>query len=71
MDIVRIVGNEAVHPGEINLDDNSEMAIKMFRLMNMIIEKMIIDPRELEELYNTMPDDKLEGIKNRDTKITG
>ncbi len=68
MDIVRIVGNEAVHPGEINVDDNSEIAIKMFRLMNMIIEKMIIEPRELDELYNSMPDDKLEGIKKRDAK---
>lgn len=68
MDTVRIVGDEAVHPGEINIDDNKELAIAMFRLMNIIIEKMIVEPKEIDELYNLMPDNKLKGIENRDKK---
>lgn len=68
MDTVRIVGDEAVHPGEINIDDNKELAIAMFRLMNIIVEKMIVDPNEINELYSLMPENKLEGIKNRDKK---
>lgn len=66
MDTVRIVGDEAVHPGEINIDDNKELAIAMFRLMNIIIEKMIVEPKEIDNLYNLMPDNKLQGIENRD-----
>ena len=66
MDTVRIVGDEAVHPGEINVDDNKELAIAMFRLMNIIIEKMIVEPKEIDNLYNLMPDNKLQGIENRD-----
>ncbi len=69
MDTVRIVGDEAVHPGEINIDDNKELAIMMFKLINIIIEKMIVEPNEIENLYNLMPDSKLEGIKNRDNKV--
>ena len=68
MDIVRIVGDEAVHPGEINVDDNKEMAIALFRLMNIIIEKIIIEPKEIDDFYNLMPENKLKGIENRDKK---
>ena len=68
MDIVRIVGDEAVHPGEINIDDNKELAIAMFRLMNIIIEKMIIEPKEIDDLYHLMPENKLQGIDNRDKR---
>lgn len=71
MDIVRIVGNEAVHPGEINIDDNSEIAIMMFRLMNIIIEKLVVDPKKISDLYNLMPEKKLKGIENRDKKKQG
>ena len=51
MDTVRIIGDEAVHPGEINIDDNKDMAIAMFRLMNIIIEKIIVEPKEIDDLY--------------------
>ena len=68
MDIVRIVGDEAVHPGEINIDDNKEMAIALFRLMNIIIEKIIVEPKEIDDFYNLMPENKLKGIENRDKK---
>lgn len=68
MDSIRIVGDEAVHPGVINIDDNKELAIAMFRMMNIIVEKMILEPKEIDELYQLMPENKIEGIKNRDKK---
>lgn len=68
MDIVRIVGNEAVHPGKINVDDNKEIAIALFRLMNIIVEKVIVEPKEIDDLYSLMPKGKLKGIENRDKK---
>ena len=68
MDTVRIVGNDAVHPGEINIDDNQQLAVAMFELMNIIIEKMIIEPKRIDELYNLMPQEKIQGIRKRDKK---
>lgn len=68
MNIVRVIGDEVVHPGEINIDDNKNMAIAMFRFMNSIIEKIIVEPKEIDDLYKMMPIEKLKGIENRDKK---
>lgn len=65
LDVVRVIGNEAVHPGEINLDDNKDIAIKLFGLVNIISEQMISHPKQVEELYNGLPEDKLKGIEQR------
>jgi len=65
---VRVIGNEAVHPGVIDLKDDRDTANKLFKLVKFIAEKMITEPREIEELYNSLPEDKLKGIKDRDKK---
>ena len=67
LDTVRVIGNESVHPGEINLNDDREIANKLFELVNIIANIMITQPKEIENLYNTLPEEKLEGIKNRDS----
>ncbi len=71
LDVVRVIGNESVHPGEIDLNDNKEVAIKLFDLVNLICEHMISHPRQVEELYNDLPQAKLEGIKKRNNKARG
>ena len=68
LDIVRVVGNESVHPGEIDLNDNNEIAIRLFGLINIIADIMITQPKEIESLYNSLPEEKLDGINNRDSK---
>lgn len=66
LDTVRVVGNEAVHPGKIDLDDNKHIAIKLFDLVNLIAQIMITQPKEIEVIYNSLPEEKLEAIKQRD-----
>ena len=66
LDVVRVIGNEAVHPGQIDLRDNNEIASTMFELVNFIAEKTITEPKKIAKLYNSLPNDKLEGIKKRD-----
>jgi hypothetical protein len=68
LDSVRVIGNEAVHPGELDLKDNREIANKLFWLVNFIATKLITEPKEIDELYNSLPDKKLAGIKSRDNK---
>ncbi|WPC04208.1 DUF4145 domain-containing protein [Pseudomonas benzenivorans] len=69
LDILRVVGNNAVHPGQINLDDNSEIATKLFSILNFIADEVITKPRELDQLYSgIIPDETQEHIKQRDGK---
>jgi hypothetical protein len=69
LDILRVVGNNAVHPGQIDLNDNKHIALKLFQILNLIAEAMITKPKELEKLYiDIIPDDTKEHIKQRDGK---
>lgn len=68
LDSVRVIGNDAVHPGTIDLRDDTETVNKLFRLVNFIAHKTITEPREVEEIYNGLPVDKLAGIEKRDKK---
>ncbi len=68
LDIVRVIGNESVHPGQIDLDDDRETANSLFDLLNVIVHETITRPRELDELYSSLPASKLNGINNRDNK---
>ncbi len=68
LDIVRVIGNESVHPGEIDLNDNRDVAVKLFGLVNIVCEQMISHPQDVDALYSSLPARKLEGIENRDKK---
>lgn len=68
LDSVRVIGNEAVHPGELDLKDDRETANKLFKLVNFIATKLISEPKEIDDLYSSLPENKLEGIKKRDGK---
>ncbi len=61
--IVRVIGNEAVHIGEMNLKDDKETAVKLFYLINRIATNRITDVKEHEVMFNNLPSDKLKGIK--------
>lgn len=66
LDAVRVVGNEAVHPGIIDLRDDSETAGKLFNLVNIIVDRMISDPKRVREIYDGLPDNKRAAIDRRD-----
>jgi Domain of unknown function (DUF4145) len=68
LDIVRVVGNESVHPGEIDLNDNQELAYQLFNLVNLIADRMITHPKEVNKMFAALPAKKLDGIKTRDKK---
>ena len=67
LDLLRVIGNNAVHPGQINLEDNIEIAQKLFGILNFIAEELITKPKELEGLYaDLIPSDTQDHIKQRD-----
>ncbi len=66
LDIVRVTGNHAVHPGEIDTDD-IEVVGKLFPLINLIVEYAISAPARVAELYATLPDGAKDAIEKRDS----
>lgn len=69
LDSVRVVGNEAVHPGTIDLDDSPEIAQKLFVFINVIVDDRISKPKLIGQYYNTvLPQEKRNAIDLRDGK---
>lgn len=68
LDAVRVIGNEAVHPGQLDLKDNVSVAHRLFELINFIADKMVTQPKEIESIYNNIPKSKKEAIIDRDKK---
>ena len=71
LDIVRVVGNEAVHPGTIDLTDDRNTALQLLALVNAIAEQMISHPKAVKEMYEALPSAKLEAIQRRDGNSSG
>ena len=71
LDIVRVVGNESVHPGQMDLTDNEGTARQLFDLVNLIAETRISEPKRIDALYQSLPESKRQGIENRDNPKPG
>jgi len=69
LDIVRVVGNNAVHPGQIDVDD-PQVVGSLFTLINVIVETMITMPSKISNLYSSLPKTALDSIQKRDEKKT-
>lgn len=72
LDVVRVVGNNAVHPGVIDLRDNKAIASKLFGLVNVIVETTIAGPKHVKNIYESIvPEDARKAIeKTRCSKTT-
>lgn len=68
LDVVRVIGNNAVHPGQIDLADDAPTAGTLFGLVNIISQQMITDPKDAEALYDALPASQREAIEKRDKK---
>ncbi|MNO22855.1 hypothetical protein D3C76_126430 [compost metagenome] len=66
LDIVRVIGNESVHPGEIDLRDDPDIAAQLFELVNFIVEERISRKLKISSLFSRLPAGKLKGIQDRD-----
>jgi len=71
LDVVRVIGNNAVHPGEINVEDHRDTALALFTLVNEITEAMISRPKRIRALYESLPSGAIDAIARRDRKTVG
>jgi uncharacterized protein DUF4145 len=68
LDIVRVIGNNAVHPGQIDLRDNRATATRLFSLVNLIAEKMISEPKHIKTMFDALPESSRTQIEKRDNR---
>lgn len=69
-DTLRVLGNNAVHPDKIGLDlnDNREIVKALFKLVNMLVQEKISNMKEIDELYDLIPENLQKSIEARDSK---
>lgn len=66
LDVVRVVGNKAVHPGQIAFDvDDVGTVTMLMRLLNIIVSRMISEPKEIAGLYDQLSESVKQSIKKR------
>lgn len=66
LDYCRVVGNNAVHPGEIQINESPDIAHSLFDMMNFIVEDRISRPKHIEKLYGQLPEGARTAIEKRD-----
>lgn len=66
LDFCRVIGNNAVHPGEIMINDSPEIAHNLFNMINYIVEDRISRPKQIENLYCQLPEGARKAIEERD-----
>lgn len=69
LDAVRVIGNKAVHPGQIAFDvDDKFTAETLMKLLNIITERLITEPKEIEGIFDSLPQSVKDSIEKRDSK---
>lgn len=67
LDAVRVIGNKAVHPGQIAFDvDDKSTAEMLMKLLNIITERLITEPKEIDGIFDALPQSVKESIEKRD-----
>jgi len=54
LDLLRVIGNESVHPGQLDPRDDQDTAMQLFELMNFIVEDRITRKQKIEALYQKL-----------------
>ncbi|MEN3280088.1 MAG: hypothetical protein V7607_1228 [Solirubrobacteraceae bacterium] len=68
LDALRVIGNNAVHPGELDLRDDQETAVSLFDLLNTIVDRQITQQKKLSAVYARLPQGARDAIAKRDAR---
>lgn len=67
LDALRVIGNHAVHPGTIELNENPDTALALFGLINVIADYLITQPNKIAMIYGGIPEKDRGNIVKRDS----
>lgn len=65
-DTLRIAGNNAVHPGEMNEQDIDNICNGLFGLLNLIVHAGITQPKEWDAMYQGLPEKPRQAAEKKD-----
>ena len=65
LDIVRVTGNKAIHPGKIEPNDITDTRT-LFSLINLIADALITQPKQVQAIYDNIPEESRKAIAERD-----
>ena len=68
LESVRVIGNQAIHPGEIDIRDDDEIVYILFELVNIIADRLISQENKIMKVYSKIPSSKIAGITTRDRR---
>src|SRR4051812_28342172 len=63
---IRITGNESMHPGTIDLNDDTELANALFFLINLIVFDVTSYGKYAVAVWEKMPEGKRNAAEERD-----
>lgn len=66
LDVVRVTGNNAVHPLEMNLEDDEDSVLVLFDMINLIVEERISRPKNIQNRFANLPEKARLAIEKRD-----
>lgn len=66
LDVIRVTGNNAVHPLEMNLEDDQDSVLVLFEMINLIVEERIARPAKISERFANLPEKARLAIEKRD-----
>ncbi len=55
LESVRIIGNNAVHPGKIDFDDTVHTTLNLFKWINLVANDLITQPKQIDEVFENLP----------------
>ena len=53
LDTVRCIGNNLVHPGQMDPNETPETVAQLFALVNIIVDSMITQPKAIADLFES------------------
>ncbi|HEX4549932.1 DUF4145 domain-containing protein [Pseudomonas sp.] len=66
LDVVRVTGNNAVHPLDMNPEDLANNVPVMFEMINLIVDERIARQRKVAERFASLPEKAKQAIEKRD-----
>ena len=67
LDIVRVTGNNAIHPGKIDSGETAQPRV-LFDLINIIAQALITQPKQIQGIYEDLPEESRKAIEKRDKR---
>ena len=68
LDIARVIGNNAVHAGQIDASDDDETVSQLFALVNFIVQDQISRKHQIRRMYDRLPERSRKEIDKRNRR---